>query len=62
MSLMNCIHFRVTYQNKMYDLTLLLFIMAVLGSIELKIFFLIFRTPRRAMIKSSSVKSKILFW
>ncbi len=27
---------RVTYQNKKFDLTLLLFIMAVLGSIELK--------------------------
>ena len=32
-------HTRVTYQNKIFDLTLLTFIMAVLGSIELKMFF-----------------------
>ena len=35
----------MTYQNKNFDLTLLLFIMAVLGSIELKKFFLDFSDP-----------------
>ncbi len=51
-------HFpRVTYQNKIFDLTLLTFIMAVLGSIELKKklelrnFFLSSMDPRTAMIK-----------
>ncbi len=36
---------RVTYQNKIFDLTLLLFIMAVLRSIELKKFFGEFSDP-----------------
>ena len=35
----------MSYQNKIFDLTLLLFIMAVLGSIELKNFFLDFSDP-----------------
>ncbi len=39
------VQFRVTHQNKNFDLTLLLFIMAVLGSIELKNIFWDFSHP-----------------
>ena len=37
---------RVTQQNKIFDLTLLTFIMAILGSIDLKIIFFGFFEPR----------------
>ncbi len=36
---------RVTYQNKIFDVTRLLFIIAVLGSKELNFFFLDFSDP-----------------
>ena len=41
---------RVTHQNKIFDLTLLTFTMAVLGSIDLNNFFRIFRTSSKGSV------------
>ena len=55
----------LTTKNKKIYMTLLTFIMAALGSIDIKNtfgFFLCFMDPGTAMIKVSSVKSIDLFW